>query len=150
MLAVIRGNFDSDSHEVCGRIVAGRGEMEVTTKFDSTTNIYTVRVAGAYCRPADGHEVQRMVADFCAAHGCRRVLIDFTGATVLGGTLPTYQTGQLSPDVGKVIRKLKLALLYTVISEEERFFENVVSNRGYLARVFDARDTALAWLEQEQ
>ena len=124
--------------------------MELCSQFDQVKNIYPVQIAGEYRRPGDAHQVQRMVAEFCAAHACRRVFIDLTRATVIGGTLPTYQTGAIEPDVGRVLRTLRFALLYAEITRDELFFEDVVRNRGFRARVFAARDDADAWLGKQQ
>ena len=124
--------------------------MEFTTELDRVKKILTVHVTGEYHRPHEGYEVQRYVINTYPDHGCRRVLLDLTQAVVFGGTMPTYRTGNPDPEVLQELRKFSFAAVYAEITDDERFFENVTTNRGLRVRVFDDLEKAIEWLEKER
>ncbi len=122
--------------------------MDLSTEIISEKNIFVIRIKGEYHRPLDGFIAQRMIVDTYPEHQCRRILIDMTKADIHAGILQTYETAKSKPDMIHDLRKFQFALLYSRISEEERFFESTAINRGATICVFDDRKAAIKWLEQ--
>ena len=72
-----------------------------------------------------------------------------TQAEAFGGTMHMFQTA-VNPEaeILKELRKFKFSILYTQITDDERFYENVSFNRGLRVRVFDDLEKAVGWLEE--
>ncbi len=120
--------------------------MEYAVEHDEDRGVCIVRVSGELRRPQDSKVLQEFACDFWARYECSRFLFDMREATVIGSTMDTYRTGA-RPDADGVPRgQSKTALVYSGDLAEHKFLETVVSNRGYMLRVFDDFDEALKWL----
>jgi hypothetical protein len=108
-----------------------------------------VHVIGEYRRPHDGYEAQHFVINSFAEHGSKRILLDLTQAEVIAGTISTFETANPPADVALELKKFSFAALYPEITENDRFFETVSTNRGLRVRAFDKREEAIKWLENE-
>ena len=123
--------------------------MELSAELDRERNMLVIHVTGTYRRPNDSFEAQRFIVDSYPEYGCRRVLLDLTRANVIAGTLDTLETAESRPEIAQDLRKFSFAALYSKITEDERFYEDAAVNRAFRVRIFDERDKAIAWLEQE-
>jgi hypothetical protein len=121
-------------------------EMEYTFEHDKERDVCVVRVSGENRRPEDSRVLQQFACDFRAENGCSRFLFDMREATIIGGTMDTYQTGTQPHYNGVPRGASKTALVYSGDMADHKFLETVVSNRGYVLRVFDDYDEAYAWL----
>jgi hypothetical protein len=120
--------------------------MELSAELDEARGILIVHVRGEYRRPDDGFEAQRFVIDTYPEYRCRRVLLDLTEAEVIPGTMPTFETANPEPEVARELRRFRFAAVYSVITKDERFFEDAAVNRGQVVRAFENVDTAVQWL----
>jgi len=121
--------------------------MELSAELNRDKNIFIVHVVGQYRRPHDGYELFRFVINAFVEHGYRRILLDLTEAEIQGGASGAYETANPNPEMDMELKKLHLAVVYSEITETDSFFGVVAFNRGYNIRVFDNRDSAIAWLE---
>ena len=122
--------------------------MEYTSEFDNTNNICTVRVTGKYYRERESEKLKRFAVDFHAENGCCLFIFDMTQAEIVATTMETFEAAAPRPDIFRDLIKIKTAFLYRVITDEERFMEDVAVNRGLQAKLFDVYDKAVEWLEQ--
>lgn len=127
-------------------LFSGEDVMEYTFEHDKDRGVCIVSISGEHRRPSDAKVLQDFACDFGARYGCGRFLFDMREATIIGGTVDTYRTGA-QPDTDGVPRgQSKTAIVYSGDMAEHKFLETVVSNRGYVLRVFDDFDEALEWL----
>ena len=120
--------------------------IEYIHSFDSGTGVCTVFVKGTFRRPESTRKMQRLMRDLHSEHQCHHFLFDLTNAVVVSGTFDTFEAGSTAPGMEHTIRQFRIAIVYSKLTEDEQFFENVAVNRGYQLRVFDNRDKALEWL----
>ena len=120
--------------------------MDLTAEVDRDNRILVVHVTGTYRRPHEGYEAQRFVIDTFPEYGCRRVLLDLTGAKVVAGTMATFETANPPPEVANELRRFVFAAVYARITDDERFFETAAVNRGLRVRIFTDLDAAVRWL----
>jgi hypothetical protein len=123
-----------------------KGNMEYTQVFDGDSGICTLSVTGDFVRPEDALEVERLTANLHDELGCRRFLIDMTKARIFSSTMSTFTASNPPEELRVILRKVRVAALYTGLSEDHRFLETVAVNRGLTLRVFDERDEAIRWL----
>ena len=120
--------------------------MECSYDIDKASRVCSVTVTGEYQSPQDGIELQRLSLRIHAEHECRLFLYDMTQARIASGVLQTFDLANPKPELAKGLRKLRGAVLYSSITERQRFFETVAVNRGFSIRVFDTRASAIEWL----
>jgi hypothetical protein len=122
--------------------------MKYTHRFNGDIDIWTVRITGTFTRPSDAIEIENVVYNLYKELDCNRFLVDMTEAHIVSNTIDTFTAGNPSEDIANTLRTLRVAVLYSELSEDERFLENVVVNRGYMLHVFDKSDEAIEWLVQ--
>ncbi len=120
--------------------------MHYTYELDNDSGICIVRVTDTFKRPEDAAEMQQLVCKLYEETGCGAFLFDMRRVDVVASVLFTYDTVVFEAAKLHVLRKLKAAVLYSEVTEEECFFENVAVNRGFPLRVFDSLDDSLDWL----
>ena len=120
--------------------------MEYTTKFDEINLICTIHVTGQHQRPKDSITLQKFARDFSETHNCQRFLFDFTQANTIGGTMDAYDAGTVPVDPEHNLIRTKFALLFNGDLTVHKFMEDVAVNRGYMVRVFNDYEQAIAWL----
>lgn len=120
--------------------------MEYTAEFDEINLICTVRVTGQHKRPKDSIVLQQFAHDFGEEYDCKRFLFDFTQAQTIGGTMDAYDAGTVPVDTDHKLIRTKFALLFNGDLADHKFMEDVAVNRGYMVRVFNDCNQAIAWL----
>lgn len=123
--------------------------MNYTSEYDEASGICTIRVTGKHKRPEDSLVLQQFARDFEDEQNCRLFLFDMTQATIIGGTVDTFETGTVPTDKDRTQLKQKIALAYSGDITEHKFMENVAVSRGYTLRVFEQIDKALEWLKSD-
>ncbi len=121
--------------------------MEHSTVYESDSGIYVVRVSGDYHRGRDSEMNKRLVSREFQAHGYRRFLFDMRGVRIQSDAIATYDAGSVSSGLREHLQHVRTAQVVDRISEDDRFFENVTVNRGFVLRVFTDLDEARAWLQ---
>jgi len=106
--------------------------MEYTIEYNPKSNACTIKVTGEFKRPQDSHEIIKKAGDCSIEHKCSRFLIDMREAIIIGGTYDSYQS-VFDPEKYGVSRRFRIAVVYTVITLDHRFIENVSVNFGYFA-----------------
>ena len=124
--------------------------MEHTTEFDKSNGICTIRVVGPHRRPEDSLILQQFARDFGEERDCQRFLFDMTQAQIIAGTMATFDTGTVPVDPDHKQIRQKIALVYSSVTDEHKFLEDVAANRGCQLRVFDEINKATKWLTSER
>jgi hypothetical protein len=122
--------------------------MECSIETDNNTRVCVIRVSGTIRRPADSLALLRTAGVAAEEHEISRILFDLREATPVGTTMAAYET-VVDPEKHGVSRLLRIAVVYSVITKNEQFMENVGVNRGSPSfRVFDNVDVAREWVAQ--
>jgi len=122
--------------------------MEHTVKIDDSSGICVIQASGTLRRPQDSLVLLRAAGTAATGRGIRRILFDLREAEIIGTTMGAYET-VVEPEKYGLSRHLRIAVVYSVITEDERFMENLGVNRGANAfRVFDDINAARAWVAQ--
>ena len=122
--------------------------MEHTYESDGDIEICTVRVTGTFTRPQDAVEIEGVVCNLHHELRCSRFLIDMTEAHIVSTLMNTFKAGNPPDEMRNTLKALRVAALYSELSEDHRFLENVAVNQGFTMYVFDERDKAVEWLIQ--
>lgn len=120
--------------------------MEYTVAYDPAQGICTVRVTGRVQRPRDSMMLQQLARDIDENEGYQQYLFDMRQAQIIGGTVDAYQAGTVPVDRDRRQGRHQVALVYRGDLADHKFMETVAVNRGYVLRVFDDYDEAVAWL----
>jgi len=120
--------------------------MEHNFEFDNDADICTVYITGTFTRPGDAVEIEHVVINLHNVLGCGRFLIDMTNAHIVSTTIDTFEAGNPPAEISKILRALRVAVLYSELTEDHRFLETVAVNRGFTLYVFDENDKAVKWL----
>jgi 5-deoxy-D-glucuronate isomerase len=125
--------------------------MKYFTEFDEVNEICIIKVKGKLHRPDDSITVQELVRDYYNEKGCCLFLIDMRQAQIIDGTTDTFSIGTIPVDKDRKLKKIphKVALVYSSISVDEIFLENVATKRGYNIKVFTKIDKAIEWFKKE-
>lgn len=123
--------------------------MRYTYEIKKDSGICIVRIIDTFKRPEDAWEMQKLAYKLSEDLGCSSFLFDMRDVNIVTSTLLTYDTVVLNAEKLPVLRRVKVAVLYQEVAEDERFFENVAVNRGFSLRVFDNLDNSLGWLEEK-
>jgi len=123
--------------------------MKYSVRIDENSGICWIHVTESFVRPDDSDMLKRLAADIFANNGCCRFLIDLTEAHVVGGTMSTFKVANPEGAIAETLKRIKSAFVRHVLSEEDRFFENVAVNRGFPVRAFETCEKAVEWLMQE-
>ena len=122
--------------------------MEHSIEINDSSGICLIHASGTIRRPQDSLILLRAAGEAAKEHGVRRILFDLREAEIIGSTVGAYET-VVDPEKYGVSRYLRIAVVYSVITNEERFMENVGFNRGAASfRVFDDIDAAREWIAQ--
>jgi hypothetical protein len=123
--------------------------MKHTIECDISSGVCAIRVTGPHKRPEDSHELLRIAAATAEVYGCSHFLFDMREAAIVGSTMGAFYTAS-DPEKYGVSRFYRIAAVYTEVTKDHRFMENVGFNRGVAAfRVFDNIDEAREWLASE-
>jgi hypothetical protein len=87
----------------------------------------------------------RMSVQEAEKHSCLRYLVDYRDSTLHLNIADLYDRPKFYAQVG-MPHHARIALLFSQPEAEKDFVESVTSNRGYLVKVFEAPEPALAWL----
>jgi hypothetical protein len=122
--------------------------MEVTVTYHEDRAICSVRIVGTITNRDDVRCFFGQALPILEEHGGTRVLFDLRNAEIAAGTMETYYTAA-DPGAWGWKRHYKAAVVYSNITERERFLETVGVNRGILIHIFDDIDEAFSWLAEE-
>ena len=122
------------------------GERRQSVEYEPARNLIVARVSGVLT-----NEVRSRVIDQAAAislaHGCNRLFCDYRDAEYVESTLGIYTYGEEIALRGPIRRQFRIAVLYARDASDHQFWETVMVNRGFLARVFLREEEALTWLQ---
>jgi hypothetical protein len=120
--------------------------MKYTVEFDISSGVCVIQVSGVHKRPGDSHELLRIAGAVAEEYGCSRFMFDMRGATIVGDTMGAFHTA-VDPEKHGFSRLYRIASVYSAITEDHKFMENVGVNRGAKGfRIFDDIDTAREWI----
>lgn len=120
--------------------------MQVTTEIDSNRGLCTIHIEGEFVRPYDNARMQQLAVDCYNQHGCRLFLFDMREATVTGGTLAVFESGNPKGENADILRRIRTAIVHRELGPDERFYETVALNRDFSLRMFDTVTEAMDWL----
>ncbi|MCP4901878.1 MAG: hypothetical protein GY906_33355 [bacterium] len=127
------------------RTLAG-GKVDYCVEEREGGELCVVQVTGELRRPEDSHFLRRLARNIISEKGLKRFLFDLREAAIVGGTLEAYQAGVQPPRDDLDVFRGKAALVYSEITADDQFLENVLVNRGSNLRAFAEFDAAVRWL----
>lgn len=111
-------------------------------------DIVQLRTDGVY--ELDGEiDTLKLLAARLKEHNCHKLLIDHRQTRVVTKILDSYDRPQLYEKLWgdrTSVRSIRSAIVFSEITEDYRFLENVVRNRGWDMSIFDDYDAAREWL----
>jgi hypothetical protein len=117
--------------------------VETQFSYNKDDNIVILRVAGDMGIGELG-QVALDTLEYAQQQDCFRVLGDMRRCNVTVSIIQLYQyRTNTKPDE---LQRLRRALVFSELTPEARFFEDVSVNRGQPVRVFTDMDAARAWL----
>jgi hypothetical protein len=122
--------------------------MKYAFELDDSSGICTVRVTGEFHSPQDSVALQRLSVQVYTEHKCHLFLYDMTQAEIFTGTMQAYDTASPQGELARGLQKLRGAILYSRLTDHERFLETVAVNRNFAIRVFDDHERTIEWLKQ--
>lgn len=117
--------------------------IRYTTTVDGDTLV--VRAEGWDESLAEVEAYGMAVIAACVEHGVSRVLCNELELEYRLGTLETFQAAQFIAAQAPAVARIALVCRPPQVADA-RFWEDVVVNRGLIARVFTDVDAAVAWL----
>ncbi len=123
--------------------------MPHTISYNPALGILEVKVYGDYFL-AEATQLLLETAAMIQEHHCSKILTDLQDAKVNISTLEQYNAPELFQKVFEEsdidVRKVKRAVVAANVSQDYRFAENVVVNRGQKMRIFQDIEEAKRWL----
>jgi len=120
--------------------------MSTGFKIEARADHIHVELASSYGSSAqDTEKLMAAIADYCARHDCRRVLIEGSGSRGGIKALDAFALGSL---MGTVLPGASLAFCLHGYSPDE-FLLDVTHNRGVRLKFFDDGERAVRWLTQK-
>ena len=119
---------------------------EYVEEFQVVNDVLHVRLSGRFPNEIlrKGLNAFQPLIDACSEHGCRKALVDARDLQIDFDTMELFNIGE---DATFLTR---LGLRVALLAREDmldRFFENVVYNRGGVVGIFTDVDSANDWLE---
>ena len=105
-----------------------------------------VTVQGKVKRPDDSRKLMEIFTELLERESCNVFLFDLQEAQIETDDSSSYAAGIMPAIKGLPEREWRVAILYKQVSSQDRMMESLFSQYGYLVRVFDDRDEAIAWL----
>jgi len=91
----------------------------------------------------------KALAEAAKQYQCQNHLIDHRATTFAFKFTDYYERPTVNAKLG-ITRTFKTAMIFSKLTTETTFMENVFRNRGYNMRHFSNMDDALKWLMQKQ
>jgi hypothetical protein len=116
----------------------------VEVGFDSGISLINVKAEGELNGKSSRHLARRF-REAARSSGWQRILCDCKATRFTESVIGIYE----APDrlqMEKVPRGLRIAVIYEKDEQKHRFWETVVRNRGFMARVFRNPEDAAKWL----
>ena len=122
--------------------------MEHSIEVNKATGVCVIRASGTIRRPEDSLVLLRLAGEVAREKSCSRLLFDVREADIVGTTMGAYGA-VIAPEEHGVSRQLRIAVVYSALTRDERFMEDVGVNRGSRAfKVFDDIGAAQEWVRQ--
>ena len=113
-------------------------------------DIVQLRTSGTYELSSEV-DTLRKLATALKKHQCRKILADHRLANVIAETFETYGRPTLYEEIWgdeSTISQIRTAVVFNEITDDYRFYETVLQNRGWNLNIFDDYEHALTWLIQ--
>ena len=121
--------------------------MEFDVVFDAKLNVVSVKANEALSYWLE-MEIVKEILEIASKNKCRKILYDYSEATVPVSRLDIYELPEYFEKWG-VPRNLMMAFVYSDNENLFRFLETVARNNGFVARVFKSKDKAIGWLTND-
>lgn len=90
----------------------------------------------------------RAIVEAAGKYQCNHHLIDHRETTFAFSLMDFYERPTINEKIG-VLHQFKTAMVFSQLTEDTKFMENVFRNRGYTLLHFTDIDEAKAWLKQD-
>jgi hypothetical protein len=118
--------------------------LQVEVGFDSERQLVTVKAEGDLNERSSLH-LARQFREAVLGCGWQRLVCDCRSARFSESVIGIYESSdRLQRE--RVPRGLRIAVIYENDEQKHRFWETVVRNRGFMARVFRTPKEATDWL----
>lgn len=125
--------------------------MAFTISFDNALKIILVVITGDYALP-EAKQVLMATAAAVQEYACHRVVVDMRNANRLLSVNEMFSAPAHYSDAflktGKPVSSVMRAIVVAEMTQDTKFFENVMVNRGHRLRFFTDYAEAVAWLTQ--
>jgi len=111
-------------------------------------DVVQLRTSGTYELSVETETLKGLAAAL-REHRCRNILADHRQADVIAKTMKSYERPFLYEQIwgdSETISQIKTAVVFKEITDDYRFYETVLQNRGWNLTIFDDYDEALNWL----
>jgi hypothetical protein len=120
--------------------------FEWKIEYLAVENYLLLTSQGSMDVPSANAMVQALV-EAAEKYQCRNHLIDHRATTFAFKFTDYYERPAVNAKLG-ITRLFRTAMIFSKLTNETIFMENVFRNRGYNMRHFDDLDEALNWLKQ--
>ncbi len=97
---------------------------------------------------AGANTMVKALAEAAESHQCMRHLVDHRETTFAFDMMDYYQRPSVNAKLG-ISRLFRTAMVFSQLTAETAFMENVFQNRNYNLRHFNNIDEAIRWLGQK-
>ena len=122
--------------------------MQRDIKYLEQDDLVLLRTEGRYVLDAEIDTLKQLAA-LLKGYDCHRLLIDHRKTDVVVKIPDAYHRPEVYEELWDdpaTVRSIRTAIVFSEITEDYRFLENVIRNRGWNTRIFDDYDAARLWL----
>ncbi len=122
--------------------------LQVEVGLDFEKQWITVKAEGELNGKSSRH-LAKCFSEATRRSGWQRILVDCRSIRFTESVIGIYEASDRLQQEG-VPRALRIALIYENDEQKHRFWETVVRNRGFMARVFRSPNDAAGWLVKSE
>jgi len=121
--------------------------FEWTIEYLPAENYLLLKSKGSMDVPS-ANAMVKALAEAAEKYGCLHHLIDHREMTFAFDMMDFYERPTVNAKLG-ISRSFRTAMVFSQLTAETAFMENVFRNRNYNVRHFDNMDEAIRWLQQK-
>ena len=118
--------------------------MSSDVVYNSKLNVVSAKATGVL-KYEVGKRLVEKILKVAANHKCHKVFCDYSKMKLPVSILEIYDNADHF-ELWGVPRNFLIAVVYSEGQKVYKFWETIVRNRGFAARVFNDKDEALKWL----
>ncbi len=120
----------------------------VEMAYSADYEILLVTVAGKYSISKDTEVAETVISELLEKK-CTKCIVDYRNADFSAETLPTIERSDFYK-TQNIPKSITLAAVFKEQSNDARFLETVLRNRGWAIRIFTDFDKAMEWIADKR